>query len=200
MESHGPRDERAKAILDAANSLLESGGYSAITVRSIADVLGGSPTLVTHYYATQSDLMRDLLEYQLEQFDEELSQLEKGSNDRERLSILIDWFLPNDHTSWIQERSRVQLVSELGSYSEWIRAHLDRVEERMTQLLREHLEPLLDPHDVEDSTDALRMAINGIVLAAVEHPADWPAERQRKIAETALHSLPLREVTGAAHS
>ncbi len=197
MALHTDRDDRSREILTVAISLLHSGGYGAVTVRAIAEELGGSVTLVTHYFPTQAGLMKAMLELILEQFDEELAQLESGASDLERLRILIDWFLPSDEASWYQERARVHLVSELGFSNEWVRPYLDRLEERMTQLLRRHLEPLLIPADLEVCTDAVRLAVNGVVLSSIEHPDDWPPDRQREIAGFLIRSLPLREASSA---
>lgn len=192
------RDDREREILDVALRLLERGGYGAITVRAIADELGGSPTLVTYYFSTQAALMTAMLEHQLVLFDEELTQLEIGSNDRKRLEILVRWFLPDDPESWAQERARVHLASELGAQNEWLRPYLDRLDGRMMQLLRDHLAPLVAPEDLATATDGLRMALNGIVLSAVEHPADWPAAKQREIAALVLSALPIRGDADAA--
>lgn len=194
------RDDREREILDVALDLLSRGGYGSITVRAIADELGGSPTLVTYYFSTQAVLMTAMLERQLDLFNEELAQLEVGSHDRQRLEILVDWFLPDDPESWAQERARVHLASELGTQNEWVRPYLDRLDDRMTQLLRDHLAPLVASEDLATATDALRMALSGIVLSAVEHPADWPATRQRQVAELILSALPIRGDSRAART
>lgn len=191
------RDDREREILDVALRLLERGGYGAITVRAIADELGGSPTLVTYYFSTQAVLMTAMLEHQLDLFDIELAQLEVGSDDRQRLEVLVRWFLPDDPESWAQERARVHLASELGAQNEWVRPYLDRLDDRMTQLLRDHLGPLVATEDLATSADGLRMALNGIVLSAVEHPVEWPAARQHEIATLVLSALPIRGGVGA---
>jgi len=194
------RDDRARDIHEAALALIARGGYRALTLRSLADELGGSMTLVTYYFPTHSDLMQSVLEYQLAEFDAELRGLEQGADAVTRLQILIDWFLPNDAESWSQEHGRVLMLSQIGGDSEWLRPYLDRVEERMTELLREHLRPLVPEVELANATDALRLGLNGIVLSAVEHPDLWPPELQSEVMGIVLASLPLRGAAVAART
>jgi AcrR family transcriptional regulator len=185
-------NRRRREIFEAASAILTTGGYSALTLRALADSLGGSMTLVTHYFPSQSDLMKSMLEYQLAQFDEELKSLDLPGDDYGRLRVLIDWFLPNDDSSWAQEKSRVLMAVQTDKNPDWLAPHTSRVDARMTELLRERLRLLVDDSLLEASTDALRLALNGIVLSAVEHPHTWDAKRQSRTVDLLLTALPLR--------
>ncbi|WP_319093283.1 hypothetical protein [Streptomyces sp. WI04-05A] len=61
----------------------------------------------------------------------------------------------------------------------------------MRDLLRQHLEPLVPEDRVETYVDLVRVTLNGIVLAAVEHHEDWPAKRQLTVLEEALSAFGL---------
>lgn len=171
-------------------AVLARGGYSALTLRALAEALGGSMTLVTHYFPTQSDLMKAVLEHQLTLFDNDLAELQGSSDPAARLRTLLEWFLPDDDESWDQERARVLLAIHAQSDNEWMASHLDRIEQRMRELLREHLRPLVDARDLEPATDMVRMTINGIVLSAVEHRPYWTPQRQRSVLDLLWTALP----------
>ena len=67
-------------------------------------------------------------------------------------------------------------------------------------LLHDHLTPLIPAGQVEPTAEALRTFTNGVVLSVAEHPADWPAARQRALLDRVLNAFGLDEVaeTGSA--
>jgi AcrR family transcriptional regulator len=192
------RDDRARAVYDAAIALLARGGYSAITLRELADALGGSMTLVTHYFPTQADLMRGVLDYQLTLFEEELATVATSSDPAEQLREVIEWFLPISDETWNQERARVLLALQGNTEGGWMREYLNRVERQMRGVLRTHLGPLVAPEHLPLATDAVRMVISGIVLSAVEHRSYWTPERQRAVVDALWTTLPWKDGYAAA--
>lgn len=185
--------DRLRDIYDAAFEILARGGFSALTLRELADALGGSMTLVTHYFPTQNDLMHGVLEHQFERFDDELETLAIGEEPAQRLRTLAEWFLPLDDESWNLERARVLLAIRSESDDEWMRPHLNRIDARMRSHLRDALRPLVGPTDLDLAVDMLRMVLNGIVLSAVEHRGHWTAERQLAVLDRLWATLPWKE-------
>jgi len=120
---------------------------------------------------------------------EELEMLERGADAGERLRILLEWMLPLDPASLSAERGRVLMIAADGETS--VRAFMNAIEERMTRLLREHLQPLIPADRVEAAADVLRALTNGIILSAVEHPKKWTPEQQRVTLDTVLIGLGL---------
>ena len=51
-----PREERRAAIIDAALSVLASGGFAALSARAVATELGGSPGLIHQHFASMDEL------------------------------------------------------------------------------------------------------------------------------------------------
>ena len=187
------RDARAREIHHATRRLLLANGYRDLTLRALADELGGSLTLVTHYFPTHDELMTAHLEWQLDEFDVELERLETGESGRARLETFVEWFLPNDDESWLEERSRIMLLVQVPRDASWLGPYLDRVEERMIELLRERLAVLVPPEHLDLSIDIVRMALNGITLSAIEHRESWPPARQLSVILRVIDALPLRE-------
>lgn len=188
------RTSRRRDINEAAIRILNVGGPVALTLKSLADELGGSITLVTHYYPTREELMQGVLSYALDGYDSELAKREAGATGRERLEILLDWFLPVDEESVSQERGRVLLLAN-NTGEPWIREYLDSMEARMTQLFREHLRSLVDDADLEMAVDILRAMTNGITLAAIEDPVAWNPAKQRQTLTLAVDTIPFVEAT-----
>src|SRR5687768_4852119 len=95
--------QRRRDITSIAIRVLAEVGLDGLTLRSIADELGGSITLVTHIYPTRRDLLLGLAETLLEEYDALLPELEAGRDRPERLRILLEWMLPRSEGGWSQE-------------------------------------------------------------------------------------------------
>lgn len=191
MPRYVDHDQRRADIIEAAKYVLAHGGPAGLTIRSVAKRLGGSITLVTHFYPTRPELMRAVVTAMSESFEAELTDLETGADAPGRLRILLEWMLPLTDQDWVNESGRIQLLSQRGkdaSFEEFA----DAMDARMRGLLRQHLEPLVPDGRVEAYVDLLRVTVNGIVLAAVEHHDDWPAKRQLAVLDDALTAFSLR--------
>jgi AcrR family transcriptional regulator len=184
------RAEREGVIADAALRLMAKSGPSAVTLRGLADELGGSITLVTHFYPTRTALFEGITSRLLADYDEELAQLERDSDPRTRLRVLLTWLLPLSKESRALERARVLMTAETDSEVH-VQAFFTAMEQKMRGLLRSHLEPFVAPREVELYVDALRALTNGIVLSATEHPRLWSRKRQLAVLDLAISSLGL---------
>ncbi|WP_025134313.1 TetR family transcriptional regulator [Leucobacter sp. PH1c] len=51
-----PRDERRAALIDAALRVIRSGGFAAVSARSVAQEIGGSPGLIHQHFASVGEL------------------------------------------------------------------------------------------------------------------------------------------------
>jgi AcrR family transcriptional regulator len=170
-------DERRREIVEATNRVLSEEGLRGLSFRAVAERLGGSTTLVTHYYSSQQELLTGLATSLVETWAAELEQLEAESDDpRERLMILLEWLIPIDDEGRMQERARINLLAERILGAE-IRFPFDAWEDRMRDFIREHLREIVPKQDLEMRVEALRVVANGLTLAAIEHPDRWPPER-----------------------
>lgn len=67
---YGDAEVRRRRTLDAAISLLDEGGYSALTIRAVAKRAGTSTGLIYQYFVDKQDIFAALLsESQLEMAD-----------------------------------------------------------------------------------------------------------------------------------
>ncbi|WP_327699192.1 TetR/AcrR family transcriptional regulator [Streptomyces sp. NBC_00459] len=187
------REERQLRIAEATLRLLGDNGPGGLTLRRLAEELGGSITLITHFYRNRDELLEGVLTTVLAGYEAELERLERGADAHGRLRILLEWLLPLDEPSRLQEKGRIVMLGHLGP-DPAVRRFVDAMEERMTGLLRRHLEPLTPAPDLAGAVDALRVVTNGVILSAVEHPGEWPVGRQLKVLDSALGALGLARV------
>ena len=180
--------QRRTDITSAAIRILARGGASALTLRSLAKELGGSITLVTHFFSTREDIFTALIDDVASGYEEELAQLEDGADAESRLRILLEWLVPLSDEDVAQEAGRIALISQRGSHA-GIDHFFEVMESRVRKLLEDRLAPLLPAKEVGGAVDYLRATTNGVVLSSVEHPEVWTRERRLAVLETALRTL-----------
>lgn len=188
MPRHVDHEDRRAEILDATLAVLAEKGPRGLTFRAVAARMGGSSTLVTHYFASRQALLDALAEVVAE-WPANLAELEEGVEDpRERLRLFMRWLVPSDEQSLVAERGRVNLN---GEHDARVRTqHLfDTWDRHVREHLRRHLKALVPARQIEATVDLLRSITNGITLSAVEHPAEWrkgaPIRGDRRCARTA---------------
>lgn len=191
MPRHVDHEQRKREITAAAMRIIAKRGLGALTLKSLAKELGGSITLVTHFYTNRAELLQAITETLLQEYDVELAGLEAGADAQERLRILLEWMLPLDsEEAWIAERGRVVLIGQREDEPS-IGSLFDIMDGRMRSYLRDHLRPLVEENQLESMVDVLRVTLNGIVLATVEHREEWPAKRQMAVLKQVLTAINL---------
>ncbi|MFF0700046.1 TetR/AcrR family transcriptional regulator [Streptomyces tendae] len=169
--------ERVRDIVAASLQALSEGGLAELTLRKIAQRMGGSITLITHYFANREALLGAVLEHALADVDVVLEELEQIADPRERLRVALEWFLPDTEEALTQERARVALLTHQGA-EPVIRRHLQRMEPAMRSVLARAVEELVPAEELDDTVDMVRVWVSGIALSVVEHPEIWTPERQ----------------------
>lgn len=170
-------EERVRDIVQASLKTLSEGGPAELTLRKIAQRMGGSITLITHYFPNREALLTAVLEYVLADADVVVEELSEIADPQERLRAALEWFLPNDEESWVEERARVALVTHQNA-EPLIREHLQRMEPAMRAVLVKGLEDVVPSAELEGTVDVVRVWVSGMALSVVEHPDMWTAERQ----------------------
>lgn len=178
MPRHVDHDRRRADIARVTLDLLAEGGVTAVNFRAIAERLGGSTTIVTHYYRTREELLNDIAQRSVESWHAELAGLEKeAASPAERLAILLMWLLPTSRSGLREERARINLLSsQLVGQSH--RRAFTAWDDTIREILRDHVKPLVTRGRLDSVVESLRITTNGIVLSAVERPSKWPKERQ----------------------
>jgi AcrR family transcriptional regulator len=197
MPRHVDHEDRRHQILMATREVLAQKGPGGLSIRNVAAAMGGSTTVVTHYYPSRQTLLDALVEGMVD-WQEEIDAIEAGTTDqRERLRLFLQWLVPADEEGLLEETVRINLIGEHGSRlrTEHVFAAWDA---KVRELLSRHLEGLVEPARMESTVDVLRSATNGITLSVVEHPTEWPAERQFAVIDEVLKAFGLSPALVAA--
>ncbi len=94
MPRHVDPAQRRREITVAAVRILARSGPRSLTLKSLAEELGGSITLVTHFFSNREDLFSAVVQELTEGYDHELAEMEAGASPVERLRILLQWMVP----------------------------------------------------------------------------------------------------------
>lgn len=184
--------ERRRQITSAAINILATGGASALTLKSLAEELGGSITLVTHFFASREDIFTAVVDDLAESYEAELQALEVGADAPGRLKILLEWMVPLTPEDVDQESGRIALISQRHTH-QGIDHFFEVMEDRVRSLLSSHLEAVVPKAHVGQYVDYLRALTNGLALSAVEHPEIWTRERVLGVIHTSINALGLNQ-------
>jgi AcrR family transcriptional regulator len=195
MPRHVDHEDRRRQIVAATLDVLAEQGASGLSFRTVASRMGGSSTLVTHYFRTRQELIDALVEFTTTSWSDEVADLDAGTEDpRERLRLFLRWMLPTDEEALKEEIARINLLGDRDArlrtqhvFAAW--------DEKVRELMARHLEGIVDPERVPAVVDLLRSLTNGIALSVVEHPGDWPTERQHAVLDELLVTLDLMPAT-----
>jgi AcrR family transcriptional regulator len=157
----------------------------------VAKELGGSTTLVTHYFRSQTELLDGLAGWLVDDWEADLADLETGVDDpRERLLLFIKWLIPDSEESLLQERARIGLLAERQDRTEAAEM-FDVWDRRMRELIRQHLKPIVPKKELEMRVDMIRVITNGLTFSAIEHPDDWSTDHMWAVLEQSLSDMGL---------
>jgi len=183
-------EQRKADIVAAVVEAIAEGGFKSFTLRSLAQRMGGSSTLITHYFPNREALLQALLDSAMSEATEQAETLQRIGDPHERLHAVLEWFLPNTPESLQLERVRIVLVGHIES-EPMVAGFFKQLEEGMRGLMRKSLQEFVDPKALEDMVDLLRAWTSGVALSAVEHPEIWSPQRQMAALDRFLSSLSL---------
>ncbi|MGV9411519.1 TetR/AcrR family transcriptional regulator [Nocardia sp. NPDC003693] len=171
--------DRKQQIGLAGVRIVREHGVAGLTVRAVADALGGSTSLVTNYVRNRTQLLDLTLETLVAQWDNQIAELTGSPADKLRAVTVwaLDW---TGESSPLVAKILVQLLGEKTIDADRLAAlhrELDRLHGRITQAMTAAGIP-----DPEPVADLLFLASRGAMLAQVENPAGWPADRLARAA------------------
>lgn len=182
MPIHVDHDERREKIVNAAIRVLGDVGFANFTLRAVSDRLGGSVTMVTHYFPSREALLTKMLDQTLDDAHATQKELAAIEDPHDRLEAVVRYFLPIDDEALAIERARVALVSHR-NVEPAIQEYLARIEPGMRDVIKTAIRDFITPYQMEATVDLIRLWTSGVVLSTIEHPELWTPERQTE----ALH-------------
>lgn len=185
VDAHARRAE----IAATAMSIIAKSGVGALTLRTLAEAMNGSITLVTHFVSNRADLFEVIIDELVAGYDTELAELERGTDDYGRLRRFLEWLLPLTDRDIDREAGRIALNAMREEPS--VDHFFVTVDARIRELMAVHLAPFLPEDEIPPAVDYLRATMNGVTLSAVEHRDHWSARRQLAVLDMALRTLKL---------
>ncbi len=183
------RTQRVEAISDAVKSIARTDGFAAVTIRRVADELGASTTVVTHYFSSRADLVGHVVGATVDTRTRELDHFIEGLEGRAAVRAMAEWAVlrPTD------EVHRLWLAIVLGAAGDPVlRDELDRFnlgwDGRIERFVAGFVPPETDPDSLADVLDVV---IAGLVVAGVETDALWDVERRRIVLDRLLAPIGL---------
>lgn len=194
MPPHVDHAARRREIVESAFELLAEGGLRAVAIRAVAARLGGSASIVTHYYPSRRAIFEDMANQLIIQWAKEVKELDDATSSHwNRLRAYIHWALPTRPRALMTERARVQLAAAQASEST-AKFTFRAFDSTMRNALAEHLSGLLPEGEVDLAVEFLRVLITGVVLLTVEHgDEEWTPIRQMAVVDYALNLLGIED-------
>jgi AcrR family transcriptional regulator len=193
-------EARRREVAAAAATLLVDGGRGALTVRSVADAVGCSTTVVSHYFEDMADLVHATYTIAVERSSRRIVRvLERDPAD---ITGLVEAVLPLDRERADDWRIWFAFWSEALTSSTFATEQRARARTMLTRI-GECLDLLVADGaiapDVDLSLAARRLAalVPGIAAEATFDPSRWPPERQREVLRSELELLGLDVVREA---
>ncbi|BDE57198.1 hypothetical protein REA19_02140 [Prescottella equi] len=87
---YGDAEARRRRTLDAAAALLDEGGYSALTIRSVAQRSGTSTGLIYQYFADKQDIFMALLDENIVESTRAVAALPRDRGVAALIAAIID--------------------------------------------------------------------------------------------------------------
>lgn len=170
-------EERRDQIITAAVAVLGDRGFARFTLRAVGQRLGGSVTLVTHYFPSRDALLDGLLQRTVAEARAMHDELLSIADPHDRLEAVVRYFLPLDEETMAIERARVALSSHR-NVEPTVADHLEQIDVSMRELIRTVISGFITSDEVEAMVDLIRLWTAGVVLTWNEHPEAWTPERQ----------------------
>ncbi|MFJ9124722.1 TetR/AcrR family transcriptional regulator [Streptomyces sp. NPDC102340] len=163
-------DEIATATIQVARDR----GVRSVTIRAVAEQLGGSTAMVTNYVSSRAALMINALRRAGADWTRELERSIEGTEGEQKLRAAIRWMCTTEQDDEVVRRLMMEIASAgPGAEVEDMRRSTARSDHRgLVELIAEAGLP-----DAELSGDILHLILRGYWLATLEDAEGWPAER-----------------------
>jgi len=180
-------DARLTDIARATLEVIRVRGTAGLTIRAVADALGGSTTLVTNYLPNRAALLRNAMRIALDEWEAELDAHLADVPERERLEAAAHWATTTTGDDHVLRRLFLETIAHAEADTELHAALRD--DARQT---REYLAQEADRAQARDPqfvADALHLLLRGYYLSSLEDPESWPPEQMAALLTRIIASL-----------
>jgi AcrR family transcriptional regulator len=174
-------DRRRREVAEIAYDLIAQGGTEAATIRNVADAAGYSTTIVSHYFTSKRELLKETYDLSVQRGSSVLLKTALQGDLQKTLEIFLPT-TPNQKKNW-----RVWLAFRVASLADKEIAKQQRV---MGIRAREWMKGLLEEANAsgrkfsdDEFEELARRSLSyliGIAVQASFDPLDWPIKSQKE--------------------
>jgi AcrR family transcriptional regulator len=179
--------ERLRAIAKATLAVAARDGARAVTIRAVANELGGSTAMVTNYVPTRVALITNAVDAAEPRWREELESHIAGLQGAARLRATVEWFLSTEPDDLVLRGLWIEMLS-----SSRVGQAQDAPTSDEVAATWEELRSAAADAGVADpalAADTLFLLVRGYFVATVEGAEQAAPERAARIAEAVVTML-----------
>ncbi|MER5253023.1 TetR/AcrR family transcriptional regulator [Streptomyces sp. NPDC002855] len=192
--------QRLDEIAAATIRVARERGVRAVTIRAVAEQLGGSTAMVTNYVPSRSDLMVNAMRHADEEWGRELEGVLEGTQGAERLAAFARWMCTTADDDEVMRRLLMEIVGAGAGAGAGVGREVDRVR-TVARAQRDELEEVTVAAGTpapELAADILHLLFRGYWLSTLEDPEGWSDERGTRAVLAAVELLQGGAPKGAA--
>jgi AcrR family transcriptional regulator len=179
-------EERLAQIAEATLRVVEKRGADGVTIRAVADEMGGSTTVVTNYIPTRTRLISNAVHHAIDAWESELDQQMEGRAPEEEFRELARWSSSTTGDDPIVRQLFIELLAKAGEGEELDALRKDGQEHREHFRVAAVAAGIAEP---DFAADLMHLMLRGFYLAAVEDPAEWSTDRVQPVLDHLIDLL-----------
>ncbi|MFJ8824178.1 TetR/AcrR family transcriptional regulator [Streptomyces sp. NPDC102467] len=167
---------RLDEIADATIQVARERGVRSVTIRAVAEQLGGSTAMVTNYISSRAALMTNAMRRAEADWGHEMARALEGVEGEERLRAAVRWMCTTERDDEVLRR----LMMEIASAGPGAGAEVEKARRTTSRRGREELSALAGEGGLgggELAGDVLHLLLRGYWLSTLEDQESWTAER-----------------------
>jgi AcrR family transcriptional regulator len=180
---------RRDAVNDAVLAIAAERGFTAVTIRAVAERVGASTSVVTHYVAGRDELLRHAVRREVATCKAQAEAAVAGLSGVAGLRALVRWAVA-DLDDQLRRFWLALLIA--APIEPVLRAELDEFNAWLDALMRGFVAEsgVPDPEGVADLVDVV---VNGMIIARFEEPGPVDTARRDRVLGRVWAALGLSE-------
>jgi AcrR family transcriptional regulator len=177
-------DRRLTEIARATLAVVAERGADGVTLRAVAQRMGGSTTVVTNYLPTRGALLLNAIEHGIKEWEDDLQGELDGAAPADRFAALARWAATTRGDDVILRQLFFEVLGKSGSNPS-LRTALSEDSTRQHHELSEAAAEA-GAADPQFAADVVYLALRGFYLTCLENPDVWTSERVAPVIDKLL--------------
>jgi AcrR family transcriptional regulator len=183
-------NRRLAEIAQATLAVVSERGADGVTLRAVAQQMGGSTTVVTNYLPTRGALLLNAIEHGIKEWEDDLQGELEDAPPRDHFAVLAHWAATTRGDDVVLRQLFFEVLGKSGS-NPALRTALSEDSTKQHQKLSETATETGAP-DPQFAADVVYLALRGFYLTCLENPDVWTSERVEPVIEKLVTLLLVR--------